>query len=161
MIHLNEVQRLPELQQFNKPHRITAVLLEGQFPSVFRSRNARTWFPDLQERQAEKSVETKMLIVSDGDIARNEVRHTPNGVVPSSRLGEDRFTGITYPNKDFLVNALNYLTDDAGLMNLRNREIKMRLLNKQKVAGEQLKWQVINLVLPMLQLLSGYFLFVE
>ena len=156
MIHLNEVQRFPEPQQFNKPHRITAVLLEGQFPSVFRSRNARTWFPDLQERQAEKSVETKMLVVADGDIARNDVRYTANGVVvPVSQLGQDRQTGITYPNKDFLVNALNYLTDDDGLMNLRNREFKMRLLNKQKVRDEELKWQMINLALPMALLLTG------
>ena len=155
MISMDEVQRQPDQRQFNKPHRITAVLLEGQFPSVFRSRNARNMFPDLQERQAEKSVDTKMLVVADGDIARNDVRHTPNGVVPAYPLGHDRYTGITFANKDFLVNALNYLTDDDGLMNLRNREIKLRLLNKQKITKEQLKWQIINLVLPMLLLLTG------
>ena len=154
LISLNEVQLMPEQQQFNKPHRIIAVLLEGQFPSVFRSRNARNLFPELQERQAEKSVDTKMLIIADGDIARNDVRHTPNGVVPFP-LGHDRYTGITFANKEFLVNALNYLTDDAGLMNLRNREFKLRLLNKQKATDEQLKWQVMNLVLPMLLLLAG------
>ena len=154
MISMDEVKRQFDQRQFNKPHRITAVLLEGQFPSVFRSRNARNMFPDLQERQAEKSVDTKMLVVADGDIVRNDVRHTPNGNVPYP-LGHDRHTGITFANKDFLVNALNYLTDDAGIMNLRNREIKLRLLNKQKVANEQLKWQIINLVLPMLLLLAG------
>jgi len=155
LISLNEIQRMPEMQQFNKPHRITAVLLEGHFPSVFRSRNARNLFPELQEKQAEKSVDTKMLVVADGDIACNDVRYTPNGAVPSFPLGFDRYTGQTFANKDFLVNALNYLTDDAGLMNLRNREFKLRLLNKQKVASEQLKWQVINLILPMLLLLAG------
>jgi len=155
MISLNEIQRKPEQQQFNKSHLITAILLEGQFPSVFRNRNARNWFPDLQEKQSEKSVDTKMLVVADGDIACNDVRYTPNGIVPYSPLGQDRYTGIMFANKDFLVNTLNYLTDDSGLTNLRNREFKLRLLNKQKVAGELLKWQVINLVLPMLLLLAG------
>ena len=155
MISLNEIQRMPEPQQFNKPRRIIALLLEGQFPSVFRSRNAQVMFPELQEKQAEKSVYSKMLVVADGDIACNDVRYTPNGLVPSFPLGHDRYTGKTFANKDFLVNALNYLTDDAGLMNLRHREIKLRLLNKQKVAGELLKWQIINFVLPMVLLLAG------
>ena len=155
LISLNEIQRMPELQQFNKPNLITAVLLEGQFPSVFRSRNARNLFPELQEKQAEKSVYNKMLVVADGDIACNDVRYTPSGAVPFFQLGFDRYTGMTFANKDFLVNALNYLTDDDGLMNLRNREFKLRLLNKQKVTNELLKWQAINLVLPMIMLLAG------
>ena len=155
LISIDEVQRQLDQRQFNKPHRIIAVLLEGQFPSVFRSRNARNLFPELQEEQAEKSVATKMLVVADGDIARNDVRLTPNGSVPAYPLGYDRYTGYTYANKDFLVNALNYLTDDAGLMNLRNREFKLRLLNKQKIASERLKWQAINLALPMILLLVG------
>ena len=155
MISLDEVQQQIDQRQFNKSHRILAVLLEGEFPSVFRSRNARNLFPELQEKQAEKSVATKMLVVADGDIARNDVRNTPNGVIPANPLGYDRNTGKTFGNKEFLVNALNYLTDDSGLMNLRNREFKLRLLNKQKVNDEQLKWQMINLALPMLLLLAG------
>ena len=155
MISLGEVEHMPEPQQFNKPYRITAVLLEGKFPSVFRSRNARSLFPELQEKQPEKSVETKMVVVSDGDIARNDVRNTTRGLAPSNPLGFDQYTRETFANKEFLVNVLNYLTDDAGLMNLRNREFKLRLLNKQKVNDEQLKWQLINLALPMLLLLTG------
>ena len=155
MISLGEVESRHEQQQFNKPHRITALLLEGEFPSVFRSRNARNLFPGLQEKQPEKSVYTKMLVVSDGDIARNDVRNTTKGLVPTNPLGFDHYTGNTFANKEFLVNALNYLTDDAGLMNLRNREFKLRLLNKQKINDEQLKWQMINLLLPMLLLLAG------
>jgi len=152
MITFNE--NMPDPQQFNKPYRITAVLLEGQFPSVFRTRNARNLFPWLQERQAEKSVDTKMLVVASGNIASNDVRYTQRGPEPFP-LGYDRWTRETFGNKDFLVNALNYLTDDAGLMNLRNREFKLRLLDKQKVVHEQVKWQMINLVLPMLLLIAG------
>jgi ABC-2 type transport system permease protein len=154
MISLGEVE-LAYDRHFNKPHRIAAVLLEGEFPSVFRSRNTRSLFPELQEKQAGKSIHTKMVVVSDGDIARNDIRNTTKRLEPAYPLGFDRYTQSTFANKDFLVNAINYLTDDAGLMNLRNREFKLRLLNKQKVNEEQLKWQMINLVLPMLLLLIG------
>ena len=155
LINLSEVQRMPEKQQFNSPHRNVAVLLEGNFPSLYRNRNARVLFPELQEKQAEKSVQTKMLVIADGDIAINDVRHTAKGLTPTFPLGYDRSTGETFANKDFLVNALIYLTDDNGLMNLRNREYKLRLLNKQKVVKELLKWQIINIVLPMILLVVG------
>ena len=155
MIDLNEIGRQHDRQQFNNPHRIVAILLEGEFPSVFHSRNARRLFPELQEKQSEKSIATKMLVVADGNIARNDVRHMPGGTLPAFPLGYDRETRITFANRDFLVNALNYLTDDSGLMNLRNRKIKLPLLNKQQLLNEQLKWQIINLVLPMLLLLAG------
>jgi ABC-2 type transport system permease protein len=96
-----------------------------------------------------------MVVVSDGDIAINDTRNTPQGVVPANPLGYDRFSRQTFGNKDFLVNALNYLTDDAGLMKLRNREFQLRLLNKQKVDDELLKWQIINLLIPVLIWIAG------
>ncbi len=155
MISLSEVERMPDPQSFNKPHRIVSVLLEGKFPSVFRSRNARNMFPGLQEKQAETSVETKMVVVSDGDIARNDIRNTPKGLVAASPLGYDRYTEQTFGNKEFLTNALSYLTDDVGLMNLRNREFQLRLLDKQKVITELLKWQIINVLFPVVILACG------
>jgi len=155
MIRLSEVQQPVHPQHFNRSHCITAVLLEGSFPSVFRHRNVRHLFPELQERQAERSVETKMIVVADGDIARNDVRNTPQGPIPSNPLGFDRNTNQTFANREFLINAINYLTDDAGLMNLRNREFTLRLLNRQKVTNDLLKWQVINIVLPMILLIVG------
>jgi ABC-2 type transport system permease protein len=154
-ISLDEVQSMPERQQFNKSFCITAVLLEGKFPSIYYNRSVKKLFPELQEKQPEKSVDTKMLVVACGNIACNDVRSTPNGTVPASPLGYDRFTRETFSNREFLVNALNYLTDDDGLMKLRNRKFEMRLLNKPKVADELLKWQVINLVLPMILLIAG------
>ncbi|MDR1865288.1 MAG: gliding motility-associated ABC transporter substrate-binding protein GldG [Bacteroidales bacterium] len=153
MIYLNE--RIPEQEQFNRPHRITAVLLEGKFPSVFRSRSVKNMFPDLNEPQATVSVDTKMAVVSDGDIARNDVRNTLQGAVPAQPLGYDRYSRRTFANKDFLVNVLNYLTDDAGVMKLRNREFQLRLLDRQKVNRELLKWQIINVLLPVLIWICG------
>jgi ABC-2 type transport system permease protein len=159
MIEINEVRRTPDPSIFNNQHLITAILLEGSFPSVFRNRNARNMFDDLREQQAQKSVPTKMIVVADGDIARNDVRITQNGLIPSNPLGFDRNTRETFGNKDFLINAINYLTDDAGLTNLRNREFKLRLLNRKKVVDEQFKWQIINIVLPMLILIVGGILY--
>ncbi len=155
MISLGEIEHMPDQQQFNKPNRIAAVLMEGNFPSVFRSRNIKSLFPDLEETKVDQSVNTRMLVVADGDIARNDVRNTQQGVVPSYPLGYDRYTERTFGNKEFLVNALSYLTDETGLMKLRNREFQLRLLNKQKVNNERLKWQIINLVIPVLLILCG------
>jgi ABC-2 type transport system permease protein len=155
MINLNEVAQMPVQEQFNKPGCIVAVLLEGRFPSVFRSRNTKGLFPSLQEKQVETSTDTKMLVVADGDIARNDVRNTPQGAAPSYPLGYDRYTERTFGNKEFLTIALNYLTDDIGLMKLRNREFQLRLLNGQKAVTERFKWQIINIALPILIILSG------
>ncbi|MDR1672940.1 MAG: gliding motility-associated ABC transporter substrate-binding protein GldG [Bacteroidales bacterium] len=155
MIELNEVSRMPDRQVFNQSYRITAVLLEGKFPSVFRSRNVKTLLPQWNGQQATESVATKMIVVSDGDIARNDVRHTMQGTVPANPLGYDRYSGQTFGNKDFLVNALNYLTDDAGLMRLRNREFQLRLLDRQKVNGGLLGLQLLNVVLPILLWIAG------
>ncbi len=154
-IQLNEVERVLDQQQFNRPNRIVAVLLEGKFPSIFRSRNPKMLFPELQETQRDKSVETKMLVVADGDVARNEVRVTTRGVAPSYPLGYDKDTKQTFGNKEFLVNALNYLTDDAGLMKLRDREFQLRLLDKTKILGGIGKWQVINVVMPVMLIILG------
>ncbi len=155
IISLGEVEHLPAQQEFNKPYRVAAVMLEGEFPSVFRSRNVKTMFPGLQEKQAEMSQPTKMLVVADGDIARNDIRNTPQGAAPAYPLGYDRYTQRTFGNKDFLINALSYLTDDIGLMHLRNREFQLRLLNKQKMANERVKWQIINICLPVFILIGG------
>ena len=155
MISLDEVSRMPERRQFDKPRQTTAVLLEGKFLSVFRSRNARSLFPELREEQTEVSADTKMVVVADGDIARNDVRNTPQGFVPSNPLGYDRYSRQTFGNKEFLVNVLNYLTDDVGLMKLRNRDFRLRLLDARKVADRQTALKIINLALPMAIVILG------
>ncbi|MDR0713112.1 MAG: gliding motility-associated ABC transporter substrate-binding protein GldG, partial [Bacteroidales bacterium] len=142
MIRLDEVKKPVERQHFNQSLMV-GVLLEGKFPSVFRSRSVKRLFPETNEQQPAESKHTKMIVVSDGDIAVNDVQHTPQGDVPVRPLGYDRYSRQTFGNKDFLVNALNYLTDDAGLMKLRNREFQLRLLDKQKLNDELSKWQII------------------
>ena len=74
-------------------------------------------------------------------------------------LGFDRFTGNTYGNKELLLNAVNYLLDDSGLIDIRSKEISIAFLNSEKTAEEREKWQIINLVFPLLLLGLGAFIF--
>ena len=89
-------------------------------------------------------VATKMILIADGDVIKNDIiRNTPQ------ELGFDRWTGQTYGNKEFLLNAVNYLLDDNGLINIRSKEIAVAFLDQQKIAKEKTKWQLINIALPL------------
>jgi len=131
---------------FNQKAQAIAVLLEGEFESVFKNRN----LPLDSEYQAikvqTKSVKTQMIIVSDGDFIKNQLQISQSYPLP---LGYDQFTGQTYGNKDFILNAVNYLTGGEGIIALRNREFKLRLLDKEKIATHRLFWQLINGILPI------------
>jgi ABC-2 type transport system permease protein len=96
-----------------------------------------------------------MIVIADGDIIRNGVRREGNHLIPLT-LGQDRTTQQIYGNKDFLVNALNYLVDDKGIMDLRSRELKLRLLDREKISDGKIFWQLINTLGPViLVVLSG------
>jgi ABC-2 type transport system permease protein len=110
----------------------------------------------------EQSVPTRMVVISDADIIRNEVSQRADGAYVTP-LGYDRYSRQTYGNKEFLVNVINYLNDDKGLINLRTREFKLRLLDKNKVLEQRVQWQVFNLVVPSLLLLLvvGIWMFIR
>jgi len=95
-----------------------------------------------------------MIVIADGDIIRNEVRMSGTSETPLT-LGQDRYTGEMYGNRDFLINCLNYLVDDNGLMELRSRELKMRLLNRQVIREERAKWQIINIAGPLVLVIAA------
>jgi ABC-2 type transport system permease protein len=110
--------------------------------------------PMLQKAIAEKQIafadhskETKMIIVSDGDIIKNDVQYSSRKPFP---LGYDKYTNQTFGNKTFIMNCMNYLCDDSGLISVRSRELTMRLLDKKKIKTEKLKWEIINTLLPLL-----------
>jgi len=127
-----------------------AVLLEGEFSSYFRNRvspEMTASFAKAGKPILEKSQTTKMVVISDGDLARNEVLMQNNTVVP---LGLNKFEGYQYGNRDFLINAIEYMLDDKGIIAARNKEIKLRPLDQQRAFGEKLQWQFINLGLPLL-----------
>jgi gliding-associated putative ABC transporter substrate-binding component GldG len=148
-IKLSEVKDKMVRSEFNKPNQTIAVLLEGQFPSLFRNSQAKDILPGSTVPLLTKSVPTKMIVVADGDMIANDVRMSPRGPMITA-LGYDKYTRQTFGNKEFVVNAIDYLTDESGLMALRAKEFRLRILDKARIRDERLKWQLINTVLPVL-----------
>jgi ABC-2 type transport system permease protein len=148
MISLQEITENPDEGQFTSPNIPVAILVEGIFESAFQNRNIQD-FSKGNTSFKKSSEPNKMLIVSDGDMIRNDIRHTPKGtmILP---LGLDKYTQQYFGNKDFIVNAVNYLTDQEGLIQLRTKDFKLRLLDRTKIREERLKWQIINAILPVL-----------
>ena len=157
-ISLREAEMVPEERSFNMSGLPVAVLLEGVFPSAFRNRPTENLVKEPVIRIREESVPTKMIVVADGDIIRNEVRRTGNVETPLP-LGQDRYTLEMFGNRDFILNSLNYLVDDNGIMELRSRELKLRLLDGNEVKNRRLFWQTINIAGPVLLVLLAGFLF--
>lgn len=120
-----------------------AVLLEGEFNSAYKNRVK----PFETSLFKEKSVANKMIVVSDGDVGKNQIlKGTPTD------LNRDKWTNQTFANKDFLLNSVDYLLDDTGLMNLRNKSLNIRMLDKQKAFKERNFWQFLNVGLPLILL---------
>ncbi len=140
----------PDKSQFNQPNQPIAVLLEGEFNSAYENRAKSVYIDLLKAKNLDfkkKSVPTQMLVVADGDIAANPIRKDR-----PLRLGQDELSGYIYANKEFLLNTIEYMLDDSGLINARNKEIKLRLLNRQKIAEEKKLWQVLNIAAPLILL---------
>ncbi|EPD98888.1 gliding motility-associated ABC transporter substrate-binding protein GldG [Capnocytophaga sp. oral taxon 336] len=123
-----------------------AVLLEGEFNSVYKDRIR----PINLKEKAERSKPTKMLVVADGDIIKNDIESKNN--IPLE-LGFDKWTNKYYDNKAFLQNALNYLLDDTEFLSLRNKKVQLAFLDKEKVAESASSWQVKVFVYPLLLLI--------
>jgi len=156
VISLAIMREPPDERIYNGPPRPVCVLLEGVFESYFRNRVPPSLADAREIGFKEYSDKTSMIVVSDGDVIRNQF-HIPDGYpLP---LGYDQFTKETFGNKAFILNALNYLTDGPGLISIRSRELKLRLLDKTKIDHNRLKLQLINTLLPVLAvLLAGMLL---
>lgn len=135
---------------FNQRNMILGSVLEGVFPSVFANRMVPEGIKS-SEKTIKESKPTKMVVIADGDVIRNDIQGKGENmnILP---LGYDRYMNQQFGNKEFLLNAVNYLTDDDGWMSLRSREIKLRLLNKRAIIGQRTFWQVTNVALPLLAL---------
>lgn len=146
LISLAMLREKPEPRLYNKHSQTTAWLLDGKFESLYKNR-INTQIVDSKEIGFQnQSVPTSMIVVADGDIIKNQF-HIPQGYpLP---LGFDQFTKQTYGNKTFILNAISYLTDGSGLISIRSRELKIRLLDGKKVAESRVFWQIINTALPV------------
>jgi gliding-associated putative ABC transporter substrate-binding component GldG len=147
-ITLKEAEQTPSQNDFNKKNLPVAVLLEGKFPSAFNNRVVSNLTEDKNFKLKTESKDTRMIVIADADIIRNEIEHSGTNVSPLP-LGRDKYTGEIFGNSDFLINCLNWLVDKNGLMELRSRELKLRLLNKQLLKTDRVKWQIINIAGPL------------
>ncbi|SHN04100.1 gliding motility-associated ABC transporter substrate-binding protein GldG [Polaribacter sp. KT 15] len=126
-------------------HQLFAVLLEGSFNSAYKNR-VKPFKTTLLKEQSKPS---KMIVISDGDIGKNQIlKGQPYD------LARDKWTNQQFGNKDFLLNAVDYLLDDAGLLKLRNKNLKIKMLDKQKAYKERTFWQFLNLILPLILLFA-------
>jgi ABC-2 type transport system permease protein len=145
-IGLEMLRHEPDQTQYNAGHQVIAVLLEGSFESVFKNRIT----PQLKDANEvsfkEQSVENRMIVVADGDIAKNNVNRRTGEYLA---LGVDRYTRQEFGNMDFMLNVMGYMCDDSGLMNVRSKKLKIRLLDKTVLKNDKFDWQIINTVLPI------------
>jgi ABC-2 type transport system permease protein len=161
-INLRQIEQSPLEREFNQSNLPIAVLLEGVFPSAFTNRPLSAFNNNKPFHFRDRSIPTRMIVVSNADIIRNEISRRADGAYITP-LGFDRYTNQTYGNKELIMNMINYLYDDAGLLNLRTREFKLRLLDKNKVLQNRVRLQVFNLVFPSVILLIfvAFWLFVR
>lgn len=142
--------RQPDLaSQFTVANVPVAYLLEGEFTSVFKNR----FLPDSAKTKnfIGDGKPAKLIVVADGDLAANVVN--PRTGQPQA-LGFDPFTNTTFASRDLLMNMISYLVEENGLIQVRSKEIKIRPLDKEKIAGEKTKWQFVNIAIPLILLFS-------
>ncbi|MFY0644019.1 MAG: gliding motility-associated ABC transporter substrate-binding protein GldG [Bacteroidia bacterium] len=151
MISLDQLEVRPDENNFRNPGQISAVLLEGGFRSAFKyrpgmRRNLEIDYKDTVEENA-------MIVIGDGDLIRNQISTDKSQVYP---LGYDKFGSqsfgqpVNFANKKFFLNCVDYLCDESNIIEVRSKEIVLRLLDKERVREEKKKWQWINMGLPIL-----------
>ena len=144
-ISLQSIAEEPIEEDYQSGNQLLAVLLEGNFNSAYRNR-IQPFETPLYKANAVGG--NKMIVISDGDVGKNQIlKNEPFD------LSRDKWTNEQFGNKDFLLNAVDYLLDDVGLMKLRNKSLQISILDKQKAFKERRYWQFINLGIPMLILL--------
>jgi ABC-2 type transport system permease protein len=147
IVSLETLKKRANMLEYSKKNLPVSVLVEGEFNSLFS---------DLQGEQLQKlapiakSKETKMIFVSDGDMIKNQIGTDNMGNLFPYPLGADRHSGMAFGNKNFLLNAVNYLCDDVDILQVRAKDFKMRLLNSKRILKEKARWQTLNLLLPLL-----------
>lgn len=149
ILDINEAKvNVGDLDQrlFNRRNIPVAVLLEGTFQSMWHNRLAPsfTQLPEMGFRDTSEI--TKMIVISDGDMIKNRINYKENAAYP---LGFDMYTQTMYANKQFLLNAIDYLSGDEASMQTRSRSITMRKLNAMSVSKDRTRYQVLGVALPV------------
>ena len=145
-ISLAMLKQNPDKRMFPSTGQNVAYLLKGTFPSLYTNRITAEIEESKEMQFRSESLPTAMIVVADGDVIRNQIdikRKTP---LP---LGFDQYTENTYGNKGFIENAISYLVDGEGLIDIRSRELKIRLLDPEKKNSQRLRWQLVNILVPV------------
>ncbi|OIQ38584.1 MAG: gliding motility-associated ABC transporter substrate-binding protein GldG [Bacteroidetes bacterium MedPE-SWsnd-G1] len=140
IISLKTITEKPDPKLFNNGNIPLAVLLEGKFNSAYKNR-VQPFSTSLQQPISE---ENKMIVVADGDVIANQVTRG----VPEP-LGVDKYTGQQFGNKEFLLNCVNYLLDDTGLVQIRSKTIELKMLDREKAYQSRTFYQFLNIALPL------------
>ncbi len=160
IVSVNSVRSEEDLRTFHKSHVPVAVLLEGQFRSLFANRVSQNLLDSIRKATGKPFLDMaakpgKQIVVSDGDMITNVVSNT-TGPLP---MGELPFEGYRFANREFFLNAVDYLVSNNGLFESRNKTIVLRLLDKRKVSEQKTTWQLMNIGLPLvLVLLAALFI---
>jgi ABC-2 type transport system permease protein len=154
LITLAILEQEPDERAYTGPQQNVAVLLEGEFNSNFENRVP----PEIQNSREigfiSRSKPTSMVVVSDGDVIRNQLHYSQGYPMP---LGYDQYTGQSFGNKDFILNILDYMLDESGLISIRSRDLKLRLLDMTRVNNHKFFWQAFNIIFPVfLVLVFGF-----
>jgi ABC-2 type transport system permease protein len=154
MVSLQSIKTDEDLRTFNKSYVPVAVLLEGKFTSLYANR----FSPALRDTLATYShlafapaaiKPARQVVVSDGDIVTNVVTQG-EGPLP---MGTQQYENYQFANREFLMNAVDYMVNKSGILETRTKDLTLRLLDKQKVAAEKTTWQLINILVPVLLVL--------
>lgn len=147
VVSLETTKEKPDPTKFTTPPQTVALLLEGTFDSFYRNRIP----PEIHDNKLigfkKKSNPTKMVVFSDGDLIKNQLHYSRGYPLP---LGYDQFTGQTFGNKDLVLNTINYLTNDEGILSARAKDFKIRLMDNTKIEENRVLIQIINTLLPVL-----------
>lgn len=150
LVNLDQFMEDLDESKFNQGHQIIGTLLEGKFTSVFKNRVKPFKINDNKDQ----GVDTKMIVIADGDI----VNYTYINKKPVEN-SYDQWTQQSYGNKDFLINSINYLLDDNGLINIRSKNVELPLLDERKVTEKYTTSQVITVGIPLVLLVVFGFVF--
>ncbi|MFY0604999.1 MAG: gliding motility-associated ABC transporter substrate-binding protein GldG [Flavobacteriaceae bacterium] len=149
IIELQSIDKEPKEEDYKGNYELFSVLLEGNFNSAYKNR-IKPFETPLFKAQGSFN---KMVVISDGDVGKNQIlKGRPHN------LSSDKWTNEQFGNKEFLINVVDYLLDDSGLIELRSKSLQINNLDKQKAFKERTFWQFINVILPLI--LLGIFGFI-
>jgi gliding-associated putative ABC transporter substrate-binding component GldG len=153
-VSLSMIRFTPDPKLFNNGHRPVAVLLEGKFSSLYTNRMPEAFLRILKDSlryEFKPAVDSSssMIVISDGDIMLNSFSQS-RGLM---EMGYWEYTQTLFSNKNFILNCLEYLTDPHSLLEARNKDLKLRLLDTKRAEDEELKWQFVNVGIPILLVL--------